>query len=31
MELAIALVGFTVLFTLWVVLPKFLKSRSSAE
>ncbi len=31
MELAIALVGFTALFTLWVVLPKFLKSRSSSE
>ncbi len=31
MEMALALVGFTTLFTLWVVLPKFLKSRASAE
>ncbi len=31
MEIAIALVSFAALFTLWVVLPKFLKSRASAE
>ncbi len=31
MELALAFVGFTALFALWVLLPKFLKSRSAAE
>ncbi len=31
MELALAFVGFTALFALWVVLPKFLKSRSETE
>ena len=31
MEMALALVGFTTFFALWVVLPKFLKSRSAAE
>ncbi len=31
MEIALALIGFTACFTLWVVLPKFLQSRSNAE
>ncbi len=30
MEIALALVGCTTLFTLWVVLPKVLQSRSNA-
>ncbi len=31
MELALGFIGFTALFALWVVLPKFLQSRSNAE
>ena len=31
MEIALALVGFTAFFALWVVLPKFLQSRNNAE